>query len=242
MFGRALARHGVCWVQTSAGIPWKLDLRSVTHRWIVYGKYEGSAFLDWARSHLKASSIVVDSGANIGQMTLYMAGWIPQGLLLAFEPGSVARGWLKESLARNPHLPVEVVPVGLGAEEARKTLRQLGSEDLHGSWNQVADDGEGERMVVRRLADVLAERGISEVDLWKLDVEGYELPALEGAGRLLEGQKIRAVYAELGFGNGPLIRQYMAAKGYECFLFARSGRMYVPGELPAHTNALFLPR
>ena len=41
LFGKALARHGICWVPTAAGIDWKLDLTVVPHRWIVYGKVGG---------------------------------------------------------------------------------------------------------------------------------------------------------------------------------------------------------
>src|SRR2546425_5540873 len=90
LFGAALSRQGIRWVDTAAGIPWKLDLACATHRWIVYGKYEGRAFLDWARANLPAHGMVVDSGANIGQMLLYLAQWVPHGRLLAIEPGREA--------------------------------------------------------------------------------------------------------------------------------------------------------
>lgn len=53
LFGTGLARHGVTWIETQAGIPWELDLTNPTHRWIVYGFYEGPAFWRWliAKSH-----------------------------------------------------------------------------------------------------------------------------------------------------------------------------------------------
>jgi hypothetical protein len=87
IFGSIIIQYGVCWVKTAAGIIWKLDLANPTYRWIVYGKYEGSHFLNWAKQFLPADGIVVDSGANIGQMLLYLAQWTPQGKVLAFEPG-----------------------------------------------------------------------------------------------------------------------------------------------------------
>ena len=76
LFGKALAPHGIAWVHTAAGIAWKLDLTLNLHRWIVYGKYEGAPFLNWARQFLPRDGVVVDSGANIGQMLLYLAGVI----------------------------------------------------------------------------------------------------------------------------------------------------------------------
>ena len=52
LFGLRLEKYGICWIQTGAGIPWKLDLSNPTHRWIVYGKYEGAAFINWAKKFL----------------------------------------------------------------------------------------------------------------------------------------------------------------------------------------------
>jgi hypothetical protein len=39
----------------------------------VYGKYEGAPFLNWAKKFLAPNAIIIDSGANIGQMLMYLA-------------------------------------------------------------------------------------------------------------------------------------------------------------------------
>ena len=242
LFGWSLSPHGVCWIRTAAGVPWKLDLASPTHRWIVYGKYEGRPFLDWARRYLPPDGIVVDSGANIGQMLLYLAQWVPRGRVLAFEPGAEAAEWLSECLDLNDHLPVELVRCALGSKACEMSLVKVGIPETHGGCNQVRAAGEGAPVQVRRLPDVLRERGIDRVDLWKLDVEGFELEALAGAEELLADRRIRAVYAELAFGHGEQIRSFMDRAGYECHFFDRAGRLYVPRALPEHINGLFLPR
>lgn len=241
LFGRGLARHGVCWVRTAAGIPWKLDLSSSSHRWIVYGKYEGHPFLNWARRHLPRDGIVVDSGANIGQMLLYLAQWVPAGRVLAFEPGAEPAAWLSECLSANPTLPVELLRWGLGAASQDKVLVRVGDEATHGACSQVRDDGEGERVQIRPLDELLLQRGIDTVHLWKLDVEGFELEALAGAESLLARRGIRALYCELAFGNGERIREYLARFGYRCHFFDAAGRMHEPARLPEHANGLFLP-
>lgn len=241
LFGRGLAPHGVCWVRTAAGIPWKLDLSSSSHRWIVYGKYEGHAFLNWARRHLPRDGVVVDSGANIGQMLLYLAQWIPAGKLLAVEPGAEPAEWLSACLAANPGLPVELLRIGLGAAEQDKVLVRVGDPAAHGACSQVRDAGAGEHVHIRPLAEVIRERGFDTVHLWKLDVEGFELEALAGAEPLLARRAIRALYCELAFGHGERIRETLARFGYRCHFFDASGRMHEPDRLPEHANGLFLP-
>lgn len=242
LFGRALAPHGVSWIRTSTGLPWKLDLGLATHRWIVYGKYEGRPFLDWARGHLPPDGIVVDSGANIGQMLLYLAQWVPDGKVFAFEPGEEAAAWLAECLAANPHLPVEILRCGLGAVADGIPLVSTGPPGTHGSFNQIRKNGHGKRVDVLPLAEIVRERGIDCVDLWKLDVEGYELEALAGAEDLLSGHRVRAVYVELAFGHGEEIRRSLERHGYDCFLFDAAGELVRPRILPEHINGLFLPR
>lgn len=242
LFGQGLSAHGVCWIHTAAGLPWKLDMALPTHRWIVYGKYEGAAFLDWARRHLPRDGIVVDSGANIGQMLLYLAQWVPQGRVFAFEPGEAAAAWLRECLDANPQLPVELIRCALGSEECEMALEPIGAAHVHGACNQVRPAGEGPAIRVRRLADVLREHAVARVDLWKLDVEGYEVEAIEGARELIAARGIRAIYAELAFGRGEEIRSSLERLGYCCHLFDRSGGLHVPGALPPHINGLFLPR
>ena len=240
LFGNALAPQGICWVKTGAGIPWKLDLTNPTHRWIVYGKYEGAPFINWAQKFLPPNGIVVDSGANIGQMLQYLAQWVPQGKILAFEPGREAAEWLEECLITHATLPVEILRFGLGASPSQLRLHNIGANYGHGAWNQISET-EGETIQIVRLADELAARSIEQVDLWKLDVEGYEIPALQGAQELLKERRIRAIYAELTGENGQQIRDYLATFDYHCHLFNRNGKLYTPSELPAHTNGLFLP-
>jgi FkbM family methyltransferase len=241
LFARRLAKLGIVWVDTSAGLKWKLDLRNSTHRWIVYGKYEGAPFLDWALRFLPENGIIIDSGANIGQMLLYLAQWVPQGRVIAVEPGKHQADWLQECLTVNSQLPVSLLRVGLGDKQTTAFLEEPGSADRHGSWNRVSQTN-GETIQIVRLDDLLQEQKIDMVDLWKLDVEGFEIPALIGAERYLMAKRIRSLYVELRGENGREIRRYLGKCGYECFLFSARGKLYQPAVWPDEANGLFLPR
>ncbi|MEO1433327.1 MAG: FkbM family methyltransferase [Cyanobacteria bacterium J06633_8] len=239
-FAKAIAIKGICWVQTGAGIPWKLDLTNPTHRWIVYGKYEGAAFLNWANKFLPSDGIIVDSGANIGQMLMYLSQMVPQGKVFAFEPGTKAVKWLEECLDIHPGLPVEIIRAGLGASQVQLRLKHAGTSLKHGAQNQISET-EGEKIQVVRLASELATRSITKVDLWKLDVEGYEVQALKGAEELLKEQRIQAIWAELCGENGQQVREYLAKYKYYCHFLTKAGKPYVASKFPDHTNGLFLP-
>lgn len=240
ILGRRLAAHGICWAPTAAGIPWKLDLRGSTHRWIVYGKYEGPNFINWAKKFLPPNGIVVDSGANIGQMLIYLSQFVPKGKVLAFEPGSGQADWLAECLQANPDLPVELIRMGLSDRVADLFLQDSGPALTHGGQS-VISDSVGLPVKVVRLEDELTKRGIKQVDVWKLDVEGHELKAMEGARSWLERRQIRAVYVELHEENGVNICNYLSGLGYKPFMIDTWGNLKSLQQLPEHSNGLFLP-
>ena len=193
-------------------------------------------------------AVVVDSGASIGQMLLYLSQFVPTGKLLAFEPYPCAAVWLQECLAFHSYLPVELIPFGLAATPSQVYLQDAGGKSGHGACSKISElEEEGIAIQVIRLGDVLAERSISRVDLWCLDVEGYELLALQGAESLLQNQAIHALYIELsdltgGAGHRQAIQDFMAHFGYQSYRLDPTSQPYIPSEWSSHSNSLFLPR
>lgn len=223
-FGRVLARHGIAWVRTAPGPVWKLDLGNQTHRWIVYGWYEGPALWRWARHHASQVRTIVDSGANIGQTVLNFATLLPEARILAYEPGSAARAWLTECVAANRFPRVHIESCGLGAAAAQARLANAGADDRHGAWNKISDTA-GEPISIATLDDELDRLGVDILDLWKLDLEGYEAQALQGATQALASRRIRAVYAEIAGENGQRTTDVLTRHGYAPHRIAPSGRL-----------------
>lgn len=150
---------------------------------------------------LPDDATIVDVGANIGLFTLFMKKEFPASTVLAFEPMSGPRGALERNVALHELDGVTVHRVGLGAEQQEVTFSYFASipaistrypdeKAVHRSMlverfgQAVADElmrTESETVTVRRLSDVLRERGdVDRVDLLKVDVEGAELDVLQG--------------------------------------------------------------
>ena len=194
LYRAAFHKKNTVWVKTNEGLFWKLDMRNSTHRWIVYGDYEGPEFVPWARKWVRSDSVVVDSGANIGQVLLYLAPKITTGKYIAVEPNSAARGWLVECLKKYPEWPVTVECFGLGASRGRASLFGAEGESSVGSHGSLKT-GEG-NIEVHTLDEYCQEKRIQKIDLWKLDMEGGEEAAIQGARELLEKKRIRALVVE----------------------------------------------
>lgn len=237
-YGKTLAKKNICWIKTSTGIIWKLDLRNPTHRWIVYGNYQGSGFIKWAKKNLTKNSIVVDSGANIGQMTLYFSQIISNGKVYAFEPGKIQFSWLKECINYNRNLRVEIVPLGLSNKNTTMKIFDPGSEITHGAQSQISNH-KGSQIEVVKLSDYLKDKRIEKVDLWKIDVEGHELFALEGAKEHLKNKSIKYIYIEMLFEEKNRIESYLNHYGYKSYKINYWGQIVKNNSTKNNDNLLF---
>ncbi len=240
LFGKTLSAHGRCWVETFPGPIWKLDMQNRTHRWIVYGYYEGPAFWRWLTPRAAQISTIVDSGANIGQTVLYFSRLIPHARIFAYEPGNHARDWLAESVSANALAQVLISPHGLGAAPSETFLAPVGDANLIGSWNRV-NDSEGERITLTTLDAELDRLGLASLDLWKIDMEGYELQALQGATRSLREKRIGALYVEATGESGRASLDFIRSCGYQPCALHESGRLLPWEDSDRFENALCLP-
>jgi FkbM family methyltransferase len=238
IFGQSLSKAGICWVRTAPGPVWKLDLANPTHRWIVFGYYEGPSLWRWMRARAGTIRTVVDSGANIGQTVLYFATYLPQARILAYEPGRTAREWLAAGIAANGFNGIRVEPAGLSSSIGSARLGTVGGDELHGAWNQISAS-EGDPIALVSLDDELERQGVASVDLWKLDVEGHELEALRGAARALAARRIRAIYMEMGEAHSESTA-FLGQFGYTGWTLRNSGRAEPLRGQAGWGNGLFL--
>jgi FkbM family methyltransferase len=160
-----------------------------------------------ANRHAKLSPgrpfVLFDVGANAGEYTLHAIEAFGGNVQsYAFEPGSYAFGELVKATAR--HRGVTPVQAGVGENEASLTLfsEGAGSKVASTILSTVMDYGHGadlrETIPIRTLDAFCEERGIEQIDLLKVDIEGGEYAALVGARSLIESGRVAAVQFEFG--------------------------------------------
>ena len=146
---------------------------------------------------LKAGSVVVDVGANIGHYTLLAAGVIgSRGRVHAVECSPETLGILANNIERNHLQNVEIHPVAAASTHGTLTLHVtaigLSWFDPPSRWPVV--EGSGSTVVVPTVPidDLVA----SPVDVVKIDAEGVDLDVLKGMSRILSVNKNVSVIVE----------------------------------------------
>jgi len=170
------------------------------------------------REHVRPGDAVLDVGANIGYFTLLMARQVgKEGRVLAVEPDADNCGLLAKNIEANRYTNVKVMRKAISESAGRATLyRSLRS----GAQHSIAE-GEGEAVEVETasLDDLLDAQGGS-VAFVKIDIEGAEMKALRGAGRLLSQPHLKMMIefnprALAEFGEDPAqLPRLLAAHGF----------------------------
>lgn len=134
------------------------------------------------RPYLRPGSVFVDVGANIGYYTLLAASRLgPDGKIFAFEPGAANCDLLQKSVAHNAFTNVQLFPHAV-ADTAR--MVGLTMDDSNGVIHAAAPAEGREQVTAVPLDDALADQ--PRIDVIKMDIEGAEGLALQGATQLLQ--------------------------------------------------------
>ncbi len=198
------------------------------------------------RRYLKPGMVFFDVGSNVGYYTLLAAPIVGQhGKVHAFEPVSEQHADLRANLERNQLQ--NVVPERLIVTDRTGTMEiNLGSEDNAGtaSVNLVyRADHPTERVDCTTLDGYLRERGVKQLDVLKIDVEGHEPHVLRGMTETLRTLRplllveVRGeMLEEVGSSREELFAQ-IAAHSYVPYALTRGGWPR-PMAIPADGNLI----
>jgi len=179
------------------GINWLLDLdEGIDLSIYLFGCFEPSTTAALKRL-VKSGYTVLDIGANVGCHTLTLAKLVgATGQVVAFEPTLYAFEKATENLRLNPRLSSVV-----RLEQIILTEYDNNSvpESLYSSWPLVENKAVHEKHCglnkstagarAMTLDEYLAASNIRQVNLIKLDVDGYECKVLRGAKQVLTKNK-----------------------------------------------------
>ena len=186
------------------------------------------------RVSLSEDDVIIDCGANIGDLALYFSKVAPSIRYIAYEPGPGEYSVLKKNFEHN-NINGQLEPVALYSENTIKQFfvkSDTADSSLFdmGTYNSVLD------VTCRRLDDCLPT-DVNRIRVLKLEAEGGEPEVLLGAERTLEFTDY--VAADLGPERGidkeetaiPVIN-YLLKRQFEivamnshrgCYLFSKVG-------------------
>ena len=150
------------------------------------GSYEPNQFF-LLNGLLKEGMTFIDIGANTGLYTLFAAKKVgKQGIVLAIEPSNREFERLRENVKLNALTNVRFLQFAVSDHHKEAELLVATEErSAHNTLGAFAYDSvvlqTKERVSVEKLDDVVRKEELRHVDVIKMDIEGSEMSALQGA-------------------------------------------------------------
>lgn len=136
---------------------------------------------------------VLDIGANIGFYARVISGLVgPKGMVYCFEPDQLNY----MHLLKNTGNLVNVKPFNLAVSDRKDTLKVYKSKLLNVDHRTypVNNYDSVEEISAVSIDELVSEGVIKQVDVIKIDIQGYELTAFKGMSKLLgSGSNIRII-------------------------------------------------
>jgi len=195
-------------------------------------------------------SIVFDVGANEGQTVKWIRHYQAEAKIYSFEPVLSSFRKLQENTKGQKDIIVE--NLALGDQAGQKIIRLF---DDYSVLNSLRDDLMNNKINAREetisieTIDAYCEKNtISQIDLLKIDTEGFEMNVLKGAQKMLDSGSISLIYAEVGFQQLNTrntyfadIAEFLSDKDYYFYgLYQLSDHDWIKGNY--FGNALFIKK
>ena len=149
---------------------------------------------------------IFDVGANKGGTYAMFRSLFPQAPIYAFEPDPRVHAKLKEKAKDDPLAHLQQLAVSDRNEELEFHVTAASEMNSLLAPRPGTDEATAvlEKIKVRSvtLDDFTTQHGISRIDLLKMDIQGAEIRALDGASGLLGRFAIGCLYLELCFSAG----------------------------------------
>jgi FkbM family methyltransferase len=224
------------------------DIRSVPFSVLADGYYEpiqSDIFLELGNN----SGHFLDIGANMGFYSLALAAENKNLFVSSFEPQPDVFKKLRTNIELNDlQNRIKPINMGLGNQKDELTMYVPKFTGTGGASFKNLHKDEGDAVEIIVPVDSLDTLETGEIDLIKIDVEGFELNVITGASALVARSK-PTIMAELlrkwmkPFGHSPqMFLEYLDGLNYRCFAINSEGLVEITqiDEETAETNFIFV--
>lgn len=196
-------------------------------------------------------SVIFDCGANVGFVSYQFYRRFAQASIYAFEPNPDVFKNLTTNLEKERHR-ITPIQAGIGDQEDTITFYKnnntgtssfLKPNEFH--MANMARKYTPIAVPVITIQSFCTARSISEISILKLDIEGFEIRALEGCRQLLVEQKIDFLFIEVSlvpsYNGQPLIEEVIAyLRNYKYIPYNFYGDNETPLREAIISNILFM--
>ncbi len=156
-------------------------------------------------------NIVFDVGANVGQTAIKFNYYFERATIYSFEPVEKTFNKLLHNTKYTPQ--VKSYQSALGDKVDSLSIKIHNDElSVLNSLKKEAQNNYNEQSETINVitGDIFCEENkIKEIDLLKIDTEGYELEVLNGFKNMIQKSRIKAIYCEVGFGSSNTRNTYI---------------------------------
>ena len=173
--------------------------------------------------------IAFDVGANIGQTVKKIRTIFPNTMIHSFEPVPETFEQLTRNVVRYSNVECYRCAIGEVDGNVEITVSETTGQN---TISASAKPGVPRITVpTRTIESVCTDQGIDQIDVLKIDTEGYELSVLRGAQKMLTSGAVRFVLAECEFVRNPVephgnffeIADFLLPLGYRVVAFYSGG-------------------
>ncbi|WP_106567673.1 FkbM family methyltransferase [Cecembia rubra] len=162
---------------------------------------------------VKEGDYIIDAGANFGHLTIYFSKKVGKsGRVYSFEPDSMNRNYIKQNLALNKDCPKNINMLDHLIWNNNEMVDFCESGTVASSALYIEDSNK----IVKKEAitlDKWAENNhLLKLDFIKMDIEGAEIQAIQGAKQMLSKLKPNLAIASYHIVNG--IPTYLWLENY----------------------------
>ena len=173
---------------------------------------------------------IFDVGAHHGESVSEFIALFPRARVFAFEPDKANWSKLRQRFAGDPRVQVSHAAVGQkdgcallhrNNYDATNSLLPFNPSEIN-RWADANDfcEDDLEEVDLISLDTFCCSRGLMSIDILKLDIQGGELMALEGAQDKLSKQAVGGIFCEVEF--RPLYESQPLFWDISAFLMSRS--------------------